>query len=109
MHVNSFPLAPLKRRAAIPSQGSPRDRSRSQSQPAKARLPSNPVLSNLDRWIAERIGRAISTIEPDLMRPVPVGEGHPVVLCQFEATARASISHDLSTRHAVGIELVIPR
>src|SRR5262249_25110319 len=74
----------------------------------KGRFAPNPVLSNSNRWIAERIRRAIPAIEPDLMRSVSVGEAHPVVLRQFETTARASMRHDLNTRYAVGIKLVVP-
>jgi Novel STAND NTPase 1 len=42
--VNSFPLAQLKRRAAIPSLGSPRDRGRSRRQPT--RVPQGPNRSH---------------------------------------------------------------
>jgi hypothetical protein len=43
------------------------------------------------------------------MRPVPVGEAHPVVRGQLKAAVRARIGHHLSARHAVGIELIVPR
>src|SRR5260221_6596672 len=43
------------------------------------------------------------------MRPVSVGEAHPVVFCQLEATARVCIGHNLGARYSVRIELVIPR
>ena len=33
---------------------------------------SKPLQSNLNRWIAERIRRAIAALKPDLMRPVSV-------------------------------------
>src|SRR3977135_3148682 len=42
------------------------------------------------------------------MRPVPVGEADPVILCQFEPTARACIGHYLGARHSLRIELVVP-
>src|SRR5260370_6849570 len=70
---------------------------------------SSPLRSNSNRRIAERIGRAVAALKPDLMRPVSIGEAHPVVLCQLKAAARARIGHDLGARHSVGIELVIPR
>src|SRR6202022_376020 len=106
--ANSFPSTRLKRRAAIPSPDSPHDKGRSRRQPARARQLSNPLRSNSNRWIAERIRRAIAALEPDLMRPVSVREAHPVVLCQIEATARVRVGHDLSAWHSAGIELVVP-
>src|ERR1700722_3955377 len=42
------------------------------------------------------------------MRPVTLGEAHPVVLCQLEATARICIGHHLGARYSIGIELVVP-
>src|SRR5262245_57716927 len=42
------------------------------------------------------------------MRPVSVREAHPIVLCEFEAAGCVRISHDLGSRHSVGIELVVP-
>src|SRR3984893_1541167 len=107
--ANSFPSTRLKRRAAIPSPDSPHDKGRSRRQPARARQVSNPLRSNSNRWIAERIRRAIAALESNLMRPVSVREAYPVVLCQLEAAARVRIGHDLSAWHAVGIELVVPR
>src|SRR5205823_13707428 len=107
--VNSFPIARLKRRAAIPFPGSTRDTGRSRRQPAKARQVSNPLRSNSNRWIAERIRRAIATLKPDLMRPVSVREAHPVVPCELKAAVRVRIGHHLSARHSVRIELVVPR
>src|SRR5258705_12903024 len=70
---------------------------------------SSPVRSNSNRRIAERVGRAVAALKPDLMGPVSIGEAPPVVLCQLKAAARARIGHDLGARHSVGIELVIPR
>src|SRR5665811_1252998 len=70
---------------------------------------SNPLRSTSNRWIAERIRRTVTAVEPDLMRPVSVGEAHPVVLCQLKPTARVCISHRLGARYSLGIELVIPR
>src|SRR4029077_1447001 len=101
--------ARLKPRAAIPFPGSPRGRGRSRRRPARARQVSNPLPSNSNRWVAERIRRAIAALKPDLMRPVSVRKAHPVVLCQLEAAARVRIGHDFSGWHAAGIELVIPR
>src|SRR5947207_14152920 len=43
------------------------------------------------------------------MRPVPVRKAHPVVLCEFKATARAGIGHYLDARNSLRIELVVPR
>src|SRR3954466_10217236 len=43
------------------------------------------------------------------MRAVSVGETHPIVARQFKSTAWARMRHDLGARHAVGIELVVPR
>src|ERR1700726_4506125 len=62
-----------------------------------------------NRRVAERVRRAIATLEPDLMCPVSVREAHPVVLCQLEAATRVRICHDFGARHSVGIELVVPR
>src|SRR4029077_17024044 len=101
--------ARLKPRAAIPFPGSPRGRGRSRRRPARARQVSNPLRSNSNRWVAERIRRAIAALKPDLMRPVSVGEAHPVVFCQLEAAARVCIGHDLRAWHAIWIELVVPR
>src|SRR5262245_51627670 len=42
------------------------------------------------------------------MRSVSLWEAYPVVLCKLETAARLRIGHDLSARHAVGIELVVP-
>src|SRR5207342_1229205 len=106
--MNSFRSARLKRRAAIPFPGSPRDKGRSRRRPARATQVSKPLRSNLNRWIAERIRRAIAALKPDLMRPVSVREAHPVVLCQLKAAARVRIGHDLSAWYAVLIELIIP-
>src|SRR4029453_14057832 len=75
------------------------------SQSAKG-VQSASVKSN--RWIAERIRRTIAALKPDLMCPVSVREGHPVVRCQLEAAARVGIGHDLSAWHAVGIKPVFP-
>jgi hypothetical protein len=97
------------RRAAIPFQDSPRDRGRSRDRPARARQVSSPTRSSSNRRIAERIRRAVATFEPDLMRPISVGEAHPVVFCHLEAAARARIGHDLSARHSIRIELIVPR
>src|SRR4029453_660601 len=76
------------------------------SQSAKG-VQSASVKSN--RWIAERIRRTIAALKPDLMRPISVRKGHPVILCQLEAAARIRIGHDFSAWDAVGIELVVPR
>jgi hypothetical protein len=104
-----LPTVRRKRREATPSPGSPRDRGRSQRQPARARQASNPLRSNSNRRIAEGIGRAVAALEPDLMSPVSIGEAHPVILCQLKAAARVRIGHNLGTRHFIGIKLVIPR
>src|SRR5262245_36575636 len=69
---------------------------------------SIPLRSISDRWIAERIRRAVAALKPDLMRAVSVREAHPVVLCQLEAAARVRMGHDFSAWHAIGIELVVP-
>src|SRR5262249_39366347 len=106
--ANSFPLARLKRRAAIPSLGSPHDRGRSRRQPTRARQASNPFQPNLDRWITERIRRAVAALKPDLMSPVSIRKTHPVFFRKLEAAARVRIGHDLSAWHAIGIELVVP-
>src|SRR5262249_36060352 len=78
-------------------------------QPARAPLGSNPLQSNLNRWVAERIRRAIATLKPDLMRPVSLREAHEIVLCQLEPAACVRIGHDFSAWYAVRIELVVPR
>src|ERR1700730_11633659 len=70
---------------------------------------SNPLRSNSSRRITERIRRAVAAFEPDLMRPVSVGEAYPVILSQFQPAVLAHAGHDLSARHSVGIELVVPR
>src|ERR1700730_9194048 len=107
--ANSFPSTRLKRRAAIPSPDSPHDKGRSRRQPARARQLSNPLRSNSNRRIAERIRRAIAALEPDLMRPVSLREAHPVVLRQLEAAARFRMGHDLVARPTASTELVVPR
>src|SRR5262249_39776417 len=107
--VSSSRSARLKRRAAIPSPGSARDRGRSPRQPARARQVYNPLQSNLNRRIAERIRRAITTLKPDLMRPVSVRKAHEIVLCQLEAPACVRVGDDLSAWYTMGIELVVPR
>src|SRR5260370_19813180 len=70
---------------------------------------SSPLRSNSNRRIAERIGRAVAPLKPDLMRTVSVGEAYPVALCQLEAATRLCIGHDLSARQSVRIKLVVPR
>src|ERR1700720_4569820 len=70
---------------------------------------SSAVHPRSNRRVAERIRRAITPLEPDLMCPVSVREAHPVVLCQLKAAAGVRIGHDLRARHSVGIELVVPR
>src|SRR3981189_733869 len=42
------------------------------------------------------------------MRPVPVGEADPIVLCKLEATARVCVGHHLGAGNALRIELVVP-
>src|SRR5215472_14837064 len=78
--VNSFPLARQKLREAIPSLGSSRDRGRSRRQQARARQMPNPLRSNSNRWVAERIRRAIAALKADLMCAVSVREVYPVIL-----------------------------
>src|SRR5580704_18806723 len=43
------------------------------------------------------------------MRPISVGEAHPVVLCEFKAPARVCVGHHLGARDSLRIELVVPR
>src|SRR6266700_4705452 len=69
---------------------------------------SNRLCSHSNRRIAERIRRTVTAVEPDLMRPVPVGEADPVVLCQFEAAGGACMGHHLGAWNALRIELVVP-
>src|ERR1700742_4595278 len=70
---------------------------------------SNRPYSNSSRRIAERIRRTVATVEPDLMRPVSVGEAHPVVLGELEAPARVDVSHHLGAWNSLRIELLVPR
>src|SRR4029077_20833355 len=57
---------------------------------------------------AERIRRTVAAVEPNLMCPISIGEVHPVVLCQLEATTLLCMGHHLGARYTVGIKLVIP-
>jgi len=77
------------------------------SQPEPGRCP-NRFGQNLNRWIAERIRRAIAALKPDLMRPVSLREAHEIVLCQLETAACVRIGHDFSAWYAIRIELVVP-
>src|SRR4051794_33088378 len=43
------------------------------------------------------------------MRPVSVGEAHPVIAGQFEAAAQVCIGHYLGTGYSLRVELVVPR
>src|SRR5262249_27444810 len=80
---------------------------RDDSQPEPGRYPIR-FSQNLNRWIAERIRRAIAALKSDLMRPVSVTEAHEIVLCQLETAACVRIGHDFSAWYAFGIELVVP-
>src|ERR1700728_2725889 len=78
-----------------------RPRARVRHLPSRSRFRSS-------RRIAERIRRAVTALEPDLMRAVSVWETDKVVLRQFQAAVRTSDRHDLGSGDAVGIELIVP-
>src|SRR5262245_5091275 len=74
---------------------------------SQADVVSNPAKS--DRWITERIRRAVAAFKPDLVRAIAVGEAHPKILGELQTAVWTDIGHDLGARHSVRIELVIPR
>ena len=93
MHANSFPSIQPKRRAENhPSPITPHRPRRSRRQPARARQVSNPLRSNSNRRIAERIRRTVFSPMPISMAPrVPMT---PVVLnpCRRSRSARLPAS-----------------
>src|SRR5262249_12603172 len=105
----AVPSKPPTPRAAIPLPDSRHDRGRSQRQLATIQQWSKPSASTLNRWIAERVSRAVAALEPDLMRPVSVREIHPKVFGERKSAAGIRVGHDFNPGHAVRVELVVPR
>src|SRR3954467_10269098 len=61
------------------------------------------------RRIAERIRRAVTALEPDLMRSVAVRELDKEVLIEAQPAVLSRIGLDHGRRNAGLIELVVPR